>query len=97
VETSALAVRTVAAVGRVAFDNLQLSTRKDIMDRTGFRPTVLHVIGFIAVTSSLLTAQESPTTGTPVHMVVTAEARHGADVPVIQKDLAVNSSTVLEA
>jgi hypothetical protein len=33
-----------------------------------------------------LTAQLSPASGTAVHMVVTAEARHGADVPVIQKE-----------
>jgi hypothetical protein len=50
------------------------------------RLSVLFVIGVIAATSSLLVGQHSPATGTPVHMVVTAEARHGSDVPVIQKE-----------
>jgi hypothetical protein len=56
------------------------------MDRSGFRRTSFFIIGVIAVTSTLLKAQESPATGTPVHMIVTAEARHGTDVPVIQKE-----------
>ena len=56
------------------------------MDRSCLRLNVLLVIGVIAVATSLLTGQQSPTTGTPVHMVVTAEARHGADVPVIQRE-----------
>jgi hypothetical protein len=56
------------------------------MDRSCLRLTVLFVIGGIAGTPSLLTGQQSPATETPVHMVVTAEARHGADLPVIQKE-----------
>jgi hypothetical protein len=47
---------------------------------------VLLVLGVLTATSTLLKGQQSPATGTPVHMVVTAEARHGADVPVIQKE-----------
>jgi hypothetical protein len=56
------------------------------MDRSCLRVVVLLVIGIIAATPSLLTGQQSPATGTPVHMVVTAEARHGSDVPVIKKE-----------
>jgi hypothetical protein len=56
------------------------------MDRSGLRLSVLLVIGVIAATPILLTGQESPATGTAVHMVVTAEARHGADVPVLQRE-----------
>lgn len=56
------------------------------MDRSGFRRTSLLIISVIAVTSTLLKAQDSPATGTPVHMIVTTEARHGADVPAIQKE-----------
>jgi len=56
------------------------------MDRCCLRLNVLLVVGVIAATASLLTGQQSPATGTPVHMVVTAEARHGTDVPVIQKE-----------
>jgi hypothetical protein len=52
------------------------------MDRNCLRRNALFVIGVIAATANLLTGQQSPATGTPVHMVVTAEARHGADVPV---------------
>ena len=59
--------------------------RKDVMDRSWLRVGALALVAFIA-SIPLLTAQESPATGTPVHMVVTAEARHGADVPVIQKE-----------
>jgi hypothetical protein len=55
------------------------------MDRTWLRAGALALVAFIA-SIPLLTAQESPATGTPVHMVVTVEARHGADVPVIQKE-----------
>jgi len=47
---------------------------------------VLLVIGVIVATPNLLTGQQSPASGTPVHMVVTAEARHGVDVPVIQRE-----------
>jgi hypothetical protein len=56
------------------------------MDRSCLRLTVLLVLGVLTATSTLLKGQQSPATGTPVHMVVTAEARHGADVPVIQKE-----------
>lgn len=56
------------------------------MDRICFRSTVLLALGVLTATSTLLKGQQSPATGTPVHMVVTAEARHGADVPVIQKE-----------
>jgi hypothetical protein len=56
------------------------------MDGSCLRLHVLLVIGVIATTPSLVTGQQSPATGTPIHMVVTAEARHGADVPVIQKE-----------
>jgi len=56
------------------------------MDRSCLRLNVLLVVGVIAATSNLSTGQQSPATGTPVRMVVTAEARHGADVPVIQKE-----------
>lgn len=56
------------------------------MGRSSLRFNVLLVIGIIAATPSLLKAQEAPATGTPVHMVVTAEAHHGADAPVIQKE-----------
>jgi hypothetical protein len=56
------------------------------MDRSCLRLNVLLVFGVIAGTPSLLMSQQSPSAGTPVHMVVTVEARHGADVPVIQKE-----------
>jgi hypothetical protein len=56
------------------------------MDRSRFRLKALLVIGVILAAPSLLAGQQSPATGIPVHMVVTAEARHGADVPVIQKE-----------
>jgi hypothetical protein len=57
------------------------------MNRSRLRlDALLFVIGVIAAIPNLLTAQEVPAIGTPVHMVVTAEARHGADVPAIQKE-----------
>jgi hypothetical protein len=52
------------------------------MNKRYFRPAVLLVSGVLA--APLLTAQQSPASGPAVHMVVTAEARHGTDVPVIQ-------------
>jgi hypothetical protein len=55
------------------------------MHRSCLRLSALFAIGLFAA-SPLLTGQQSPSTGTPVHMVVTAEARHGADIPVIQKE-----------
>jgi hypothetical protein len=48
--------------------------------------SVLLMIGVLAATPGGLRAQDSPATGTPVHMVVTVEARHGTDVPAIQKE-----------
>jgi hypothetical protein len=57
------------------------------MDESSLRLNVLLVVNaVIAATANLLAGQQTPATGTPVHMVVTAEARHGADVPVIQKE-----------
>ena len=50
------------------------------------RLDVLFVVGVIAATPGLLRGQQPPATGTAVHMVVTVEARHGSDVPVIQKE-----------
>ncbi len=47
--------------------------------------TVVLLAGSV-LAAPLLTAQQSPASGTAVHMVVTAEARHGTDVPVIQKE-----------
>jgi len=44
------------------------------------------LVTFVLAATPLLTGQQSPATGTPEHMVVTAEARHGADVPVIQRE-----------
>jgi hypothetical protein len=54
------------------------------MNKRYLRPAVLLVSGILA--APLLTAQQSPASGPAVHMVVTAEARHGTDVPVIQKE-----------
>lgn len=56
------------------------------MRRRCSRLNLLLVIGSIVATASLLAGQQSPTTGTPVHMVVTAEAHHGTDVPVLQRE-----------
>ncbi len=53
------------------------------MNKLYARFSALVVIGLIAATP-ILTGQQPPATGTPVHMVVTAEAHHGSDVPVIQ-------------
>ncbi|MGA8311297.1 MAG: hypothetical protein WB755_14790 [Terriglobales bacterium] len=50
------------------------------------RLDVLFVVGVIAATPGLLRGQQPPATGTAVHMVVTVEARHGSDVPAIQKE-----------
>jgi len=55
------------------------------MYKSCLKRNVLLVTCVLAATP-LLTGQQSPATGTPVHMVVTAEARHGADVPVIQRE-----------
>jgi hypothetical protein len=56
------------------------------MDARRLSFSVLFMIGIIGATPNLLLSQQSPETGTPVHMVVTAEARHGTDIPVIQKE-----------
>jgi hypothetical protein len=56
------------------------------MNKTLSRVNTLFVIAILAAIPGRLTAQQSPATGTTVHMVVTAEARHGNDVPVIQKE-----------
>ncbi len=55
------------------------------MNNLYFRYIALVVIGLVAATPILI-GQQPPATGTPVHMVVTAEARHGSDVPVIQRE-----------
>src|SRR5712691_5648535 len=55
------------------------------MYKSCLKRNVLLVTCVLAATP-LLTGQQSPATGTPVHMVVTAEARHGADLPVIQRE-----------
>jgi hypothetical protein len=54
------------------------------MNKRYLRPAVLLLGAVLA--APLLTAQQSPPSGPAVHMVVTAEARHGTDVPVIQKE-----------
>jgi hypothetical protein len=56
------------------------------MDRNCLRLEVLLVIGSIVAAPGMLAGQQPSATGTPVHMVVTAEARHGTDVPVIQRE-----------
>lgn len=56
------------------------------MTRSCLRLDMLLVIGVILGAANLLAAQPAPATGTAVHMVVTAEARHGTDVPVIQTE-----------
>ena len=56
------------------------------MDGNCLRLNVLLVIGVITATPSVLAGQQSPATGTPVRMMATVEARHGADVPVIQRE-----------
>jgi hypothetical protein len=78
-------VRTVAGVGRVVLDNLHLSVRKEAMDRTYLKCAVLFILGVLTATT-LVKSQQAPATETAVHMVVTAEARRGADAPVIQKE-----------
>ncbi len=50
------------------------------------RLDVLFVVGVIAATPGVLRGQQPTATGTAVHMVVTVEARHGSDVPTIQKE-----------
>ena len=40
----------------------------------------------VVAATTFVVGQQPPATGTPVHMVVTAEARHGNDVPVIQRE-----------
>lgn len=50
------------------------------------RLDVLLVVGVIAATPGVLRGQQPTATGTAVHMVVTVEARHGSDVPAIQKE-----------
>jgi hypothetical protein len=59
--------------------------RKELMHRSCLRFRALLVFGIIAA-RPLLMGQQSPATGTPVQMVVTAEARHGDDVPLVQKE-----------
>jgi hypothetical protein len=54
------------------------------MSKSYLRLVLLLVSGILA--APLLTAQQVPESGPAVHMLVTAEARHGADVPVIQKE-----------
>jgi hypothetical protein len=56
------------------------------MRRCCFRLELLFVIAAITLTVKLLVGQQPPATGTPVRMVVTVEARHGTDVPVIQRE-----------
>lgn len=56
------------------------------MDRKCLRLEVLLVIGSIAAAPGMLAGQQPSATGTPIHMVVTAEARHGNDVPSIQRE-----------
>jgi hypothetical protein len=56
------------------------------MRRCCFRLEVLFVIAAITLTVRLLAGQQPPATGTPVRMVVTVEARHGTDVPVLQRE-----------
>jgi hypothetical protein len=58
------------------------------MGRNRLRLNVLLAIsvGAMLGAARMLAAQDSPATGTAVHMVVTVEARHGDDVPVLQKE-----------
>jgi hypothetical protein len=55
------------------------------MPRISLRFGALLAIAFTAA-MPLLTSQESPAAGRPVHVVVTAEARRGTDVPIIEKE-----------
>ena len=56
------------------------------MDRMRLRLNMLLVAVVFVAIPQWLAGQQPPATGTPVHMVVTAEAHHGTDVPVIQKE-----------
>jgi hypothetical protein len=50
------------------------------------KPTFGAIV-FAALFAAAVVAQPSPApTGTPVHMIVTVEARHGASVPVINRE-----------
>ena len=40
----------------------------------------------VVAATTFVVGQQPPATGTPVHMIVTAEPRHGNDVPVIQRE-----------
>jgi hypothetical protein len=56
------------------------------MDRMRLRLNMLLLAAVFVAIPQLLAGQQPPATGTAVHMVVTAEAHHGTDVPVIQKE-----------
>jgi hypothetical protein len=55
------------------------------MDRRYLKPTMLLTICILAA-APLLMGQDSAASGPPVHMIVTAEAHKGNDVPAIQKE-----------
>jgi hypothetical protein len=55
------------------------------MKRHRFGLELLFAVALILGTPTPFASQQPPT-GPPVHMVVTVEARHGADVPVIERE-----------
>ncbi len=48
--------------------------------------TVLILAAAVAISAPILSAQQPSGTGVPVHVVVTVEARHGKEIPVIHRE-----------
>src|SRR5438445_12205673 len=56
------------------------------MTRLYFTLEVIFAMATLAISDMPLAAQQVPSSGTPVPMVVTVEAHHGTNIPVINRE-----------
>src|SRR6266850_7434758 len=56
------------------------------MKNLGFVSQALLVVALALAVPSIAAQQQPPLPGVPVQMVVTVEARHGSDVPAINRE-----------
>src|SRR6266851_5851463 len=59
---------------------------EDSMTKRYFALEVILAVAVLAISNIPLVGQQVPSSGTPVHMVVTVEAHHGTNIPAINRE-----------
>src|SRR3954453_20378541 len=74
------------APGSVSSNAISVASKREVFMIRSWKMNLSLIVATIMTASALLGAQVATTPGTTVHMVVTAEARHGNDVPSLQRE-----------